>query len=188
MHIYTYIYIYINNICKQTTTFIYLSIYIYIYTHIEPHGATWGHMVHFVSRLDIWSHVGQSDAACAPIGYAGALGFQQISLLPWAAVTPILCSPLGMVGNAKLGGRVIANFVCPTRMVGNADEGRIHRHICVPSRYDWKFRRRADLSQISCPPLGMIGNADEGRSYRQIAPLSVRLGTLMKGGAIANFV
>ena len=33
---------------------------------MEPHGATCGHIVHLVSRLDIWSPVGQT---CAPMGY-----------------------------------------------------------------------------------------------------------------------
>ena len=37
-------------------------------------------------------------------------------------------------------GGVIANFVYPLGKIGNADEGRICRKFCVPSRYEWERR------------------------------------------------
>ena len=67
--------------------------------------------------------------------------------------------PLGVIGNAekcgaianyvlplsvRLGtpmhGRATACFAYPLGTVGNAHEGRSHRQICVPSRYDWERR------------------------------------------------
>ena len=46
-------------------------------------------------------------------------------------LSPILCTPLGVVGNADEGG-AIANFGHTLGMAGNADGERSYRQFCVP--------------------------------------------------------
>ena len=173
--------------------------------YMEPHGAIWSIWCHVWT---MWSHVGQHDATCAPIGYTGALGFQQVFLLlRRAELSPILCTPLGMIGNADAGwfdrqfgvplsvgvgtlmkGGAISNFLYPLGMTGDLMKGGAIANFVCPSRFDWGRQWRAELSPIFRTPLGMIGGTSEGRSYRQFlhTPLGM-IGAPVKGGAIANF-
>ena len=136
-------------------------------SRMGPHWATWGHMVHFVSRLDIWSHVGGTCCAtCATIGYTGAFGFKRCCCC---------------------GGRSYRQFGVPLSVwLGTPTQGGVIAN-CVPFRYDWERRRRVELSPIMCPLSVRLGRPMKGGAVATFCVPLVLLGTPMKGGAIANF-